>query len=202
MRLLIILLCTIIHFPTNAQNLNHNKDSLSYKFALKLNPSSIVVGAISICAELPVNQKNSIQLGYHYWTGFIPIWPIGRSFARFWSITGSYRHYLKPNSNRTYFYEPFCRITKLWEVNEYGNGALLNGKVGILTGGVLIGKRWAKNEKFRFEIFAGPYYSSPTLIEAPPFEDFRSVVAKARREAGPFNGLYFRAGVNIGYYFR
>ncbi|MCX6187651.1 MAG: hypothetical protein NTU43_11780 [Bacteroidetes bacterium] len=168
-----------------------------YTFGVKINPISILALATSLSAEVFVSDKNSIQIGFQYWGGFIPVFS-GNSFARINGASIAYRHYIGNNACRSAFVEPFTRYNNLWEINEIGT-------VKIYTCGIVFGKQWiSKNvsqNNYSFEIFAGPYYSNPIAEGFDPKHDPRPVISQTMNEKNQYNGLWIRAGVTVGVFF-
>jgi hypothetical protein len=153
---------------------------------IKFNILAPVVRTANVQYEKAIGENKSFQLGAFY-TAFGPETLKYRGFG----ITPEFRFYLSDSPAPAGFYAaPFLRYQNI-TVEETLSGEEAKGSVGIIGGGLIIGKQWIFKEKVALDLFIGPSYYNSGDIKVDSGD-------ASSLSLGSFDGFGVRAGVCFG----
>ena len=191
MKLRILLILLILSTLSLSRSFGQNRfgiKEIEKKHILKINLLSPFLGTISLQHEKIINNESSFQSGIYYFSGLVlntqnPVKAI--------CLTTEYRYYLVDEAPNGAYIQPFFRVGRYWEDNNF-SGKLGSNLYGVAVG-ILIGHQWIIVNKFAVDLYAGPIFTKPFLDN--------SAQVNIRDLPVMVNGYWLRAGFTVGYYF-
>jgi hypothetical protein len=178
---LIWLIFVFLSLSVFAQQKPSNKP-FHFKKEIKWSPMALSFGAFTFHYENYYNEEKSIN-----------VWANGLNFMYSGVIIGfgggaGFRDYFTPQKKNSFYLEPFIKYQFVTNTNN-------NERYNTTGFGLVLGRKWVFAKRITLEMFLGPSYN---------FGLYKSGTNSATRYPdwlGPVNGMFGRAGLNVGYRF-
>ena len=178
---LIWLFLTCISLTAFAQQKPASR-AFHYQKEIKWSPVSIAFGAITFHYENYYNPQKSINV----WGNVLDLYYA--NVIKGFGLGVGFRDYFTPERKNSYYIEPFIKY-------QFMTDTYANDRFNTTGIGIVLGKKWVFGKRISTEIFLGPSYNIGL------YKTGNASSTRYPEWLGPINGMFGRAGINIGYRF-